>query len=75
MKESELAVNDKIQKQNKETDQILKIFNKLWPLFQKFVAKDAKIIDKGTRDVLRLLGEMMGKDTAFIEESVYKYEY
>ena len=46
LKDSELMITDKIGKQKKETDQIMLILTKLWPLIMKAVANsDAKTVD------------------------------
>ncbi len=69
MKSSETQLADKIQRQKKETEQVLKILNNLWPLMEKLVHHDdGEGVDASTREVLMALGAMLGKETTKIEE-------
>lgn len=63
-------VSDKIQKQKRESEHILQILNKLWPLMQKIVQMDSKSIDQNTRNVLLTLGELLGRDVSTIKNAV-----
>ncbi len=45
MKSSESQLADKIQRQKKETEQVLKILNNLWPLMEKLVHSDEGGVD------------------------------
>jgi len=47
-------VTEKIQKHKRETDQLLQILNKLWPVLLKVTQLDN--IDKQTKDILLVLG-------------------
>lgn len=63
-------VSDKIQKQKRESEQILQILNRLWPLMQKIVQMESKSIDQNTRNVLLTLGELLGRDVTAIKNSI-----
>lgn len=64
MKQSESAVAEKITRQKKETEQILKILNKLWPLMEKMAKSEEAGVDEQTKEVLAALGSMLGKETS-----------
>ncbi len=66
-------ISEKITKQKKETEQIIKILEKLWPLMQKIVLMDSRQgADQQTKNVLISLGQILGKDTAILEAEINK---
>lgn len=67
LKDSEANVSDRIQKSKKETEHILKVLNKLWPLLQRLITADSSRVDGQTREVLKALGDMLGKNTDHID--------
>jgi hypothetical protein len=59
MKASENAVAEKINSQKRETESILKVLKSIWPLLQNVAHQQ---IDPQTREVLAILGQMIGKN-------------
>lgn len=63
LKDSETMITEKIGKQKKETDQIIHILNKIWPLIVKAVQEDhQQTVDTQTKEILVKLGQILGKD-------------
>jgi hypothetical protein len=67
LKDSEANVSERIQKSKRETEHILKVLNKLWPLLQRLITVDGSTIDSQTKEVLKALGDMLGKNIDHID--------
>lgn len=55
LKESESTVSERISASKKETEQILKILNKLWPFLHKLISLEIHKLDSQTKDVFEVL--------------------
>ena len=64
LKESEGAISEKIGKQKRETEQIIQVVTKLWPLLMKACQDNALQVDAQSREVMVKLGQMLGKDVS-----------
>jgi len=59
LKESEINVIDKISKQKKETDLLLSLIQKVWPV----LSRSSPQFDQQTRDSLNKLASVMGQQS------------
>ena len=64
LKESEALITDKIGKQKKETEQIISVVTKLWPLLMKTCQDNILSVDAQSREVLVKLGQILNKDVS-----------
>ena len=69
LKESETMISDKITKQKKETEQIISILTKLWPLLIKTCQDNILQVDSSTREVVVKLGQLLNKDVSSLTKA------
>jgi hypothetical protein len=62
LKDSESMISDKISKQKKETEQIISVLTKVWPLLLKTCQDNILQLDTSTREVVVKLGQLLNKD-------------
>ena len=57
-------ITEKIGKQKKETEQIISVITKLWPLLMKTCQDNILQVDAQSREVLVKLGQILNKDVS-----------
>ena len=69
LKDSESMISDKIAKQKKETEQIISVLTKVWPLLLKTCQDNILQLDSSTREVVVKLGQLLNKDVTTLISS------
>lgn len=69
LKDSESMISDKISKQKKETEHIISVLTKVWPLLLKTCQDSILHLDSSTREVVVKLGQLLNKDVTSLTSS------
>ena len=64
LKDSESMISDKITKQKKETEQIISVLTKVWPMLMKTCQDNILQLDSSSREVVVKLGQLLNKDVS-----------